>query len=423
METNSRKPHYGWVIVFVGFVIMCFVVCIVSNCVGMFVTPVSESMGISRQQFSLTTTFYSGAGILLSAFIGKIYRRFTIKRVMMFSSVVLTAAYACYSIAPNIYVFYVISFITGLRGCSLTMIAISTLMANWFNEKRGLAIALASTGSGVGGIFMNPFIGWLITSVGWRKTYLILAVIMAAAVIPCTFFLVKDTPADKGLGPYGGIAKPGAVNSTLYGMTAQQARKTPMFWMWCCICVVVSASCTCVMQHSVSYITDLGYEYTFAAGMASVITASLAVGKIVMGQIFDAVGSRLAGTISLSMFFTAFVLYGFADRVLFLYIATGIIGFGLSFSTVAYSVVTQDLFGKKDYAGIYGSITVFASVGSALGSPVIAGFYDALGSYKPAWNLLALLMAGCIIMLNLIFIVKNKRAKETQFEHMNVKSM
>ena len=413
METKSKnKLHYGWVIVFVGFVIMCFVVCIVSNCVGMFVTPVSESMGITRQQFSLTTTFYAGAGILLSAFIGKIYRRFTIKRVMMFSSVVLTAAYACYSIAPNIYVFYVISFITGLRGCSLTMIAISTLMANWFNQKRGLAIALASTGSGVGGIFMNPFIGWLITSVGWRQTYFILAVIMAVTVIPCTFFLVKDTPAEKGLGPYGGIAKEGAVNSALSGMTARQARKTPMFWMWCFICVVVSASCTCVMQHSVSYVTDLGYEYTFAAGMASVITASLAVGKIVMGQIFDAVGSRLAGTISLAMFFTAFVLYGFADSILFLYIATGIIGFGLSFSTVAYSVVTQDLFGKKDYAGIYGSITVFSSVGSALGSPLIAGVYDAMGSYKLAWNRLALLMAGCIVLLNIIFAAKGKKDME-----------
>lgn len=407
-KENKKSLHYGWVIVFVGFVIMCFVVCIVSNCVGMFVTPVSESMGITRQQFSLTTTFYAGAGILLSAFIGSIYRRFTIKRVMMFSSVVLCAAYACYSIAPNIYVFYVISFITGLRGCSLTMIAISTLMANWFNEKRGLAIALASTGSGVGGVFMNPLIGRLITSVGWRQTYLILAVLMAVTVIPCTFFLVKDTPADKGLGPYGGVAKAGAVNAALTGMTAAQARKTPSFWMWCSICIVVSASCTCVMQHSVSYITDLGYEYTFAAGMASVITASLAIGKIIMGQVFDMVGSRLAGTISLSMFFTAFVLYGFAENVYILYIATAIIGFGLSFSTVAYSVVTQDLFGKKDYAGIYGSITVFSSLGSALGSPVIAGVYDSLGSYKLAWNGLALLMAYCIVILNVIFYIKKK---------------
>lgn len=407
---KKGKFHYGWVIALVGFVIYWFVICIVSNCVGMFVKPVSEALGISRSQFSLTTTFVSVASMVMSLVVSRLYKRFTIKRVMLAASVVLPLAYGCYSIAPNIYVFYVIAFITGFCMCALASVGVSTLISNWFNEKRGLAIAIAATGSGIGGIFMNPFIGGLITNFGFRRAYFVLAVMMALTLIPCSLFLVRDRPADMELEPYGGVPA-GAADLQHSGMTAAQARKSPMFWMWMPVCIIVSATCNCVMQHTVAYATDLGYEYSFAAGIASLITASLAVGKIVMGTVFDRIGSRRASVLSLSIFCAALALYWFADRVMILYLAAAIIGFGLSFSTVAYSVVTQDLFGKRDFAGIYSTLTIFSGLGGALGSPLIAGVYDHMGSYKLAWVTLSLLMVVNILLINGMFAYKKKHAE------------
>lgn len=404
---NGRKFHYAWVIALVGFFIYWFVICIVSNCVGMFVKPVSEALGISRSQFSLTTTFVSVASMIMSLVVSRLYRRFTIKRVMVAASVVLPLAYGCYSIAPNIYVFYVIAFITGFCMCALASVGVSTLISNWFNEKRGLAIAIAATGSGIGGIFMNPFIGSLITNFGFRRAYFVLAVMMAVTLIPCTLFLVRDRPSDMNLEPYGGVPE-GAADLQHSGMTAAQARKSLMFWMWMPVCIIVSATCNCVMQHTVAYATDLGYEYSFAAGIASLITASLAVGKIVMGAVFDRIGSRRAAVLSLALFCVALALYWFADQVMVLYLAAAIIGFGLSFSTVAYSVVTQDLFGKKDFAGIYSTLTIFSGLGGALGSPLIAGVYDIMGSYRLAWAGLSLLMVVNILLINGMFAYKKK---------------
>ena len=49
----------------------------------MFVKPVSEALGISRSRFSLTTTFVSVASMLMSLVVSRLYRRFTIKRVML----------------------------------------------------------------------------------------------------------------------------------------------------------------------------------------------------------------------------------------------------------------------------------------------------------------------------------------------------
>ena len=47
--SNKKGFHYGWVIVFVGFLSMWFITCIFSSAAGMMVNPVTEEMGISRQ--------------------------------------------------------------------------------------------------------------------------------------------------------------------------------------------------------------------------------------------------------------------------------------------------------------------------------------------------------------------------------------
>ncbi len=407
-RSNQRRFHYGWVICLVGFINMCFVVCIVQNCVGMFVKPVSESLGVSRSAFSLTTTCFSVAAMLMSASVGRFYARFGIKRVMMTASVLLPIFYGLYSVAPSIPFFYGIAFLCGLTATSMTTIATSTLMSNWFSEKRGFAMAIAATGSGIGGIFMNPFIGWLITSFGWKAAYLILAVLMAAAIVPCSFFLVKERPSDLGLEPYGGPFKQ-VTGGLAEGMTLAEARRSPMLWLFLPVAMVIGASCTCIMQHSVAYFTDTGYDYAFASAMASVITASLAIGKMIVGSLLDRIGSCRGATVSLLCFLTAFLLYGFVESRMVLYIATGIVGFGLSFSAVAMPVLSQDLFGRRDYANIYGMVMVANSLGGALGSPVIAAVFDTLGSYKLAWNVLAGLIVLCIVLVNVVFCLKARK--------------
>ena len=49
---TERKFHYAWIIALVGFIIYWFVICIVSNCVGMFVYP--ESAQELADQFTET---------------------------------------------------------------------------------------------------------------------------------------------------------------------------------------------------------------------------------------------------------------------------------------------------------------------------------------------------------------------------------
>ncbi len=410
--SNKKGFHYGWVIVFVGFLSMWFITCIFSSAAGMMVNPVTRDLGISRSRFTMASTACSLAGMVMSLFIGKIFRKFSVKKTMFAGSAVYAACYAAYGLAPNIWVFYIIGFISGFAMVASSMVAVSTLLARWFDEKRGLAVALASTGSGVGGVVMNPVIGSLVTSIGWRSTYFVLGGMIAVVMLPAVLFLIKETPQEMGLEPYGKkeAVDTQALSTEESGYTADEARLTPMYWLWVPVVIIVSATCNCIMQHTVAYATDMGFEYSVAAGIASVLTAGLAVWKLVMGQLYDTIGSRKAATLSLSVYTLVLVLYVIASKeaAFIYYIATALFGVGGSFATIAYSVVVQDVFGKRDFAAIYGSINAFASVGVAIGSPIVAAVFDTMGTYKPAWTALAVIMFINVILLNMMFRAKDK---------------
>jgi len=415
-ETKKKSFHYGWVMVFVGFLITWFIGCIYSSAAGMMVKPVSEDFGISRSRFSLGTTFNSIGGMIMSAIVGKLYKRFSLKKVVLASAVVFALCYGSMGFAPNIYMFYVLSFIAGFALVAASMVGVGTMLSRWFNEKRGLAMAIASSGSGVGGVVMNPVIGRLVTSIGWRKTYMAIGIMVVAVLVPAITLLMKESPARAGMQPYGAekSSVTGGKDLQQSGMMAAQALKTPMFFMLIPIIVSISATSNCVMQHTVAYATDIGFEYTAAAGIASVLTAGLAIGKLVLGQLFDTLGSRKACTVSLSIYTLSMLIYFGATMEMpaLMYTGSAIWGMGGSFAAVASSLIVQDIFGKKDYANIFGYISICSSLGGAVGPTLMASAFDAMGTYKPSWLVCAGIMVVNIILLGIVFTQKNRYNKK-----------
>ncbi len=403
---KKKGLHYGWLIVFSCFMIMSLFLCIVMNCPGLFLISVTEEFGISRSQYTLNTTVISVAMMIVAMNAGTIFSKFSVKKVMMISSIILPIAYSFYSRATSITMFYVISAVVGLCMGLCGMVPMSTLITRWFNDKKGLATGLAFTGSGFGGMILQPIIGKLIVSQGWRNTYLILAVLMFVLVVPCTVFIIKDYPADKGLEPLGGVKKAETGVVADDGMTLAEARKKPYFWIFLPLVTLSSAAACSMVQNVSPYVTDLGYDPTVAASLSALSLGVLAACKVILGQIFDKAGSLFSTVLSLGCLVAAAVCYGSAVNTVFLYAGIIISGLGIAYTTVGYPINTQSMFGKKDYSAIYGNVASFSSIGTALGSPITSIIYDATGSYRMAWLMWGALNAIAIV----VFIALNKMA-------------
>jgi MFS family permease len=78
-------------------------------------------------------------------------------------------------------------------------ITASAVLPQWFSKRRSLAVAIASSGAGIGGLAFNLGAGAGIESVGWCWTYAILAITTLAVNLSCSI-LMKDR--NKLIRPY-----------------------------------------------------------------------------------------------------------------------------------------------------------------------------------------------------------------------------
>ena len=75
----------------------------------------------------------------------------------------------------------------------------SVPLAKWFQREMGLALALATTCLGIGGVFFLPVTQVLIDAVGWRTTWVVMAVASMAHSIPLSEIFLSRQPEDIGL--------------------------------------------------------------------------------------------------------------------------------------------------------------------------------------------------------------------------------
>lgn len=399
---------YGWYVVAAGCVSIAMTTGVVSNCFSQFIKPVCADMGITRQEMSMIQTVFSFASMAFAMIWGGLSKRINLHKWMCICSIVMPLIYACYGLMPDIRVGYLVSILITPFLFIVSMTVINYILGNWFMKDRGLAIGLASMGSGIGGMIMNTVSSQLIIHCGWRITYFILAAIMLVLMAPLMFLVVREKPSDKGLLPYGAdeesadssdksSAKPA---SRFEGYTFSEALRMPLFWAvaFCSVSVVMSI---CAFYQTLApHLSDSGYSVTFAALMTSVSMGALAIGKVMLGRMFDKFGTRKAVTIACSCTFAGTVAMIFCKSPVALAVIVLGVGLGCSFNAICMPIITQNIFGMKDYNSIYSKLTAATGLGSAL-APVITGrTYDMCGSYVPAY------IAAAALTLISIFILR-----------------
>ncbi len=417
---KKREIYYGWYIVAVGCICLAMTTGVVNNCFSQFMKPVCADMGITRQQMSLVQTVFSFSQMFFAMLWGSLSKRIHLHKSMCLCAVVMPIIYACYGLMQEIWMGYIISIAITPFFYIISMAVFNYIIGNWFLKNRGLAIGLASMGTGIGGMVMNTLSSQLIIHIGWRMTYFVLAAIMFVLVVPPVILIVREKPADKGLKPYGWeeaeaerIAREQAAQAGVVlaenkeGYTFAEALRMPVFWavMFCSVSMVMAIMA--FYPTLAPHLSDCGYSVTFAALMTSISMGALAIGKVTLGRMFDKLGNRKAVTIACSCTLAGTIAMIFCTSPIALaFIVLGV-GLGCSFGAVCMPIIVQNIFGMKDYNSIYSKLTVATNLGSAL-APVITGrTYDVCGSYVPAYIGVAILTVISIVILR-IYLPKDK---------------
>lgn len=378
---------------------------------GIFYKPFALEFGWTRSEIALAITIFLLTMGLTSPLIGKLTERYSPKKIIISGAVVGGICFILVSRVTTLWQLYLLYFIIGWSYSACGAIPVNTVVAKWFSHKRGLAVGIAVAGISLGGFIIAPASAYFMTAFDWRATYLFLAATSFLLVVPPVLFIVRNTPQEMGLLPYGDEMKTVSAatpdprinespadwgeNWTLGG-----AMRTSTFWLICIAVSMIYIGIGSVLQHQINFLNDMGISLTAAAVALGLTGAAGASGKVAFGFICDRFAAKYVAVCCFALQAVGILLLLFAKSMTMIWVFVLIFGFSMGGQYALQPLLTIYFFGLRSFATIYGLVYMSGAIGSAIGPLLAAFIYDMSGNYNYAFAICAVaaLLASFIIL-------------------------
>lgn len=143
-----------------------------TNTLGLFMEPISQDLGWSRTQISLGITIVSVISIAMAPIIGHLVDSVGARVIALIGSCVYCAGFALLAFGASTPLSWILCWsIVSLGTVCMKPNVWATTVASRFRTRRGIAMAIAFCGTGVGIAFVPTLTMKLIAVFGWRATF------------------------------------------------------------------------------------------------------------------------------------------------------------------------------------------------------------------------------------------------------------
>jgi MFS family permease len=370
---QTKTLHYGWIIVAVSFCVL-LVGAAVRAAPGVMMIPLELEFGWDRTVVSLALSISLLLYGLLGPFAAAMMNRFGIKQVILSALIILLVSSIStmwMNAAWQVYLLWGV--LIGIGSSSTS--ALSAVTANeWFVKKQGFVVGILTASGATGQILFLPLLAHFITVSGWRNALWIL-VFAVGIVIMLVFFLLKNSPKDCELLPYGasepifehGRNKKNPIIEAFEGL--KLTVKSTDFWLLAGSFFICGLSTSGLIgTHFIPLCVEHGISEITAASMLATIGIFDLIGTIFSGWLSDRFSNRW-------LLFWYYGLRGLFLLLLPLLLASShtalwvfIIFYGLDWvATVPPTVkLTTVTFGKEKAGIIFGWIFMFHQLGASV---------------------------------------------------------
>ena len=366
--------------------------------VGMWSVPVSLSavqaeFGVPRADASLPFTLammgFAFGGVVL----GRVSDRLGIIAPVAIGAISITAGYVAAGLAGNLWLFALAYVLIGI-GASATFAPLMADLSQWFTRRRGMAVAMASSGNYVAGVIWPPLLQHFVARDGWRATHIGIGIFCIVAMLPLLLALRRPTPAHAPAASAGAVA---AQSSMGLSPNALQAL----------LCVAGVGCCVAMSMpqvHLVAYCGDLGYGPARGAEMLSLMLGFGIVSRHGSGFIADRIGGVPTLLLGSALQGVALVLYFFFDSLTSLYVISALFGLFQGGIVPSYAIIVREYFPPREAGTRIGLVIMATLFGMALGGWMSGAIFDYSGSYRAAfangigWNLLNVSIATWLLL-------------------------
>jgi predicted MFS family arabinose efflux permease len=343
---------------------------------GLFLVPISETLGIGRESFSLAIAIQNIVlGIPLA---GILADRFGPRTVAVTGGILYTIGMYAVSTVSQIGGLYLwLGFALGIAQSSTSFVVVLGAVAQVVPpEKRSLSFGIITAAGSLGMFTMIPFSQTLETNFGWQSAFAILSgCVMLIAVLALILPNRNNAPST--------VKDPITESMTKVLVRASQHRGYLLLTSGFFVCGFHVAF---ISAHLPAFLTDGGVSPEARAASLAFIGLANMAGSFTFGYLGDRFrkkyllsGLYLIRAIIISLFLILPLTDGtaviFGMMIGFVWLAT----VPLTSGTIA------QIFGVRYLATLYGFVFFSHQIGSFLGVWLGGRFYDQYGDYTAVW--------------------------------------
>lgn len=401
-----RKPgsvYYGWWLLAGSVIAMAVGSGVSFWAFGLYVQPLEDDFGWSRAEVSLGFS----VSILISGLAGPMVGKWIDLKgpriVIIIGAVFTGLTYVLMATTDELWQWYVYQSINAVPRQMMFFIPFQTLIAHWFDRRRGVALGILGSGFSLGGLVVLPVMQLVIDNFGWEASFVVSGIVTTALFVPLGLFLVKNSPADVGVqvdgAPVESDAPPPPAPT---GATLGQALRTPLFWALAGALMLFFYGMFGWLVHQIPFYESVGMSRQSASLIVAVAAGAGVLSRLMFAVIVDRV--RLFEYLAMGL---GVILFAAMTTLLF---NTGPVGIGLfllfwvvgaSAGPMMEALLLTRAFGLAHFGTIFGVLIVVETIGQIL-SPFVAGaIFDATGSYDGALVMFMGTFIGAIVLFGI----------------------
>ena len=369
---QPRDPAYGWVMVFVVFLLSALAFGALGS-ISVFLKPLVTEFGWSRGQTSFGYTVISFSSAVFGVLWGYIADRFGTRWFGLIAAFAMSGSLFALSQQASILQFYGLYFLFGAFGNAMVTSPLFANVGFWFTHKPGLALGITASGGAVGQAVVPYLCALSLEQYGWQTTYMLSAACYLALALPVAL-LIRESPSREQ-------ARLQMVDEV---RTFPLSEREVIVW----ISVALIFCCTCMsvpIVHLVPLLTDSGFSLDQATTVLMVLMFSGALGRILGGRLGDLIGALpsymvMSAGQTLSVFW-----FPFLDSTAAIYFVAVVFGFTYSGVMSAILVCTRMMVSAKVAARAMSITSFFGWFGMGAGGFMGGYLFDLTGNYDAAF--------------------------------------
>ncbi|MAW82039.1 MAG: MFS transporter [Parvularcula sp.] len=360
--------------------------------IGVFAPIMAEKFNWSFSAMMGGITLASVVILICGPAVGRMIDRRGPRRIAAFSLAAFGLSYMTLALSSGSLVQYYVSWaLISITGIGATAISFTHIINTYFQERRGLALGIALSSSGISAMIVKPLAGVIIGLFGWREAIFLIGFLPLLIGVPA---LLWGVPKDAA----GGLeeqARQTKKNLSMEGVSLRQALSQRPFW----ILLAAFAAIAFANGAPIPNLENILKTHNFAAAdiiaLTSLIGASLIIGRVFGGWLIDHFWAPLVGLVLLICAAGGCWLlsqqgvshFEAMMAVILLSLAAGVEYDLLSFLVARY-------LGRRNYGAIYSVLFGVFAISTGFGPVVLGSFYDHQGSYASGLLICAILLVA-----------------------------